>query len=116
LRFLDAAKIRAKVPYFAEELERRHTAIGWEAVLTHTAAMMAALGRDPVLTPERLAEIQCPVRIMVGDQDGTVSVEESLAASRALERGELEVLPGVSHPFEKAPIDRLARSIVEALA
>ena len=115
-KYLDVAKIRAKVPYFAEELERRHTALGWEAVLAQTAAMMASLGQDPVLTPERLAEIQCPVRVMVGDRDGTVSVEESLAASRALTRGQLEVLPGVAHPFEKIPVDRLVRSIIEALA
>ena len=114
-RFLDAAKIRAKVPYFAEELERRHTALGWETVLGHTAAMMAALGQAPVLTPERLAEINCPVRIMVGDKDGTVSVEESLAASRTLPRGELEVLPGVAHPFEKVSPDRIARSIGEVV-
>jgi len=115
-RFLDAATIRAKVPYFAEQLERRHTALGWEAVLTHTAAMMAALGNAPVLTPDALKEVGCPVRIMVGDRDGTVSVEESLAASRAVQRGELEVHPGTPHPFEKAPMDRIARTVMEALA
>jgi len=114
-RHLDAGKIKAKVPYFAEQLERRHTALGWEAVLGHTAAMMQALGNEPILNPDKLREIHCPVRIMVGDKDGTVSVEESLAASRAMERGELEVLPGVSHPFEKAPLDRIARSIAEVV-
>jgi len=115
-RHLDAGKIKAKVPYFAEQLERRHTALGWEAVLTHTAGLMASLGNAPELNPEKLREIHCPVRIMVGDQDGTVSVEESLAASRAMERGELEVLPGVAHPFEKAPLERISRSIVEVVA
>src|SRR5262245_46274519 len=105
-RHLDAAKIKAKVPYFAEQLEQRHRALGWEAVLTHTAAMMTSLGNAPELNPEKLREIHCPVRIMVGDKDGTVSVEESLAAARAMERAELEVLPGVPHPFEKAPLDR----------
>lgn len=115
-RFLDAAKIRAKVPYFAEELERRHTALGWEQVLAHTAAMMTSLGAAPVLTAAALRGIACPVRIMVGDRDGTVSVEESLAASRAVQKGEVEVLPGVAHPFEKAPLDRIARSVHEVLA
>jgi pimeloyl-ACP methyl ester carboxylesterase len=115
-RFLDAAKIRAKVPYFADELERRHTALGWEQVLAHTAAMMAALGAAPVLTTEALQGVACPVRMLVGDRDGTVSVEESLAASRAVQNGELEVLPGVAHPFEKAPLDCIARSLTEVLA
>lgn len=115
-RHLDAGKIKARVPYFAEQLERRHTALGWEAVLTHTAGLMASLGKAPILNPDKLREIHCPVRVMVGDKDATVSVEESLAASRAMERGELEVLPGVAHPFEKAPLDRIARSIVEVVA
>ncbi|HKP30664.1 MAG TPA: alpha/beta fold hydrolase [Gemmatimonadales bacterium] len=115
-RHLDAGTIRAKVPYFADQLEQRHTALGWEAVLTHTAAMMTSLGNDPVLNPDKLREVHCPVRVMVGDKDLTVSVEESLAASRAMERGELEVLPGVAHPFEKAPLDKMVRSIVEVVA
>jgi pimeloyl-ACP methyl ester carboxylesterase len=85
-------------------------------VLAHTAAMMASLGAAPVLTAAALKEIACPVRIMVGDRDGTVSVEESLAASRAVQKGEMEVLPGVAHPFEKAPLDRIARSVNEVLA
>jgi len=115
-RQLDAGTIKSKVPYFAEQLERRHTALGWEAVLAHTAGLMASLGSAPELDPDRLREIHCPVRIMVGDKDGTVSVEESLAASRALGRGELEVLPGAQHPFEKAPLDRIVRSILEVVA
>ena len=115
-RFLDAGKIKAKVPYFAEQLELRHKALGWEAVLAHTAALLTSLGNEPVLNPDKLREVHCPVRIMVGDKDGTVSVEESLAASRAVDRGELEVLPGVTHPFEKAPLDRITRSIQEVVA
>lgn len=115
-RSLDAGKIRAKVPYFADQLEQRHTAMGWEAVLSHTAALMNSLGSAPVLNPDKLREVHCPVRIMVGDKDGTVSVEESLAASRAMELGTLEVLPGVAHPFEKAPLERIARSIAEVVA
>ena len=71
---------------------------------------------SPILNPDKLCEIHCPVRGMVGDKDGTVSVEESLAASRSMERGELEVLPGVSHPFEKVPLDKVVRSIVEVVA
>jgi pimeloyl-ACP methyl ester carboxylesterase len=114
-RFLDAATIKARVPYFAEQLEQRHRALGWEAVLSHTAAMMASLGNEPVLNPGKLREVHCPVRIMVGDKDGTVSVEESLAASRSMEKGELEVLPGVAHPFEKAPVARVAHSIREVI-
>lgn len=112
-RFLDPAAIRAKVPYFAELLESRHSALGWETVLRHTADLMLALGAEPLLTPERLSQISCRVRVMVGDRDGTVSVTESAAAAKAIPQGELEVLPRTLHPFERVSLPRLAASLRE---
>jgi pimeloyl-ACP methyl ester carboxylesterase len=109
--FLDPAAIRGKVPYFAELLESRHSALGWETVLRRTADLMLALGAAPLLTPERLSQISCRVRVMVGDRDGTVSVTESAAAAKAIPEGELEVLPRTPHPFERAPLPRLGWSL-----
>lgn len=113
---LDAATIRAKVPKFAAALEARHTGAGWEALLAQTADLMRALGAHPVLTDSVLASITKPVRIGVGDHDATVSVEESAAAAKQLPEGELEVHPRTAHPFEKAPLNRIARSIDEFFA
>jgi pimeloyl-ACP methyl ester carboxylesterase len=113
---LDPATIRAKVPKFAAALEARHSAGGWEQLLAQTADLMHALGNRPPLTDDVLATIAKPVRIAVGDRDATVSIEESAAAVRKLPQGELEVYPRTPHPFEKAPLDRLARSIDEFLA
>ena len=113
---LDAATIRAKVPKFAAALEARHTAAGWEPLLAQTADLMLALGKQPPLSDEVLTSITKPVRIGVGDRDATVSIDESAAAVRKLPHGELEVHPRTSHPFEKAPLDRIARSIEEFLA
>src|SRR5262249_22598437 len=46
---LDPDVIRAKVPAFADLLERRHRgAGGWESVLARTAGLMTALGEHPV--------------------------------------------------------------------
>ena len=112
---LDAATIRAKVPKFAAALEARHTALGWETLLSRTADMLADLGARPRITPEVLARIAQPVRIAVGDRDTTVSLDECAAAVRQLPNGELEVHPRTPHPFEKAPIDRITRSLVEFL-
>jgi pimeloyl-ACP methyl ester carboxylesterase len=111
LKFLDPSLIRAKVPYFADVLEQRHTALGWEALLRQTGQMMTALGDVPLLTIETLGHIPQRVRILVGDRDGTVTVEESLSASRALPAGELEVLPRTAHPFEKVSLPRLAQAL-----
>ena len=43
----------------------------------------------------------------------TVTIDECAAAVRRLPSGELEVHPRTPHPFEKAPIDRIARSLEE---
>ena len=113
---LDLAKMRGKIPRFAEALERLHVGIGLEALLRHTAAMMQALGAQPTLDAPALAEIAQPVRVMVGDRDTTVGVEESLATVRALAAGELEVLPRTPHPLDRTPLARLAFSVIEFLA
>jgi len=113
---LDGAAIRAKIPKFAAALEQRHTEIGWEAVLEHTIALLRGLGERPLLTPVVLSSIAQPVRIAVGDRDTTVSIAESADAVKLLPQGELEVHPRTPHPFEKAPVDRLTRSLVEFFA
>lgn len=110
-RLLDPVAIRAKVPWFADLLERRHLAIGWEEVLRHTGRMLTALGETPVHTTASLKEISQRVRIMVGDRDGTVTLEESAATARALSAGELEVLPSTPHPFEKVSMARVSAAL-----
>lgn len=113
VKMLDPKTIAEKVPNFARALEARHTASGWENVLARTVEMMIALGDRPALSSEDYAAIEARVRICVGDRDATVGVEESAAVYRLLPHGELDVLPGAPHPLEKAPLDRLARGLVE---
>ena len=113
---LDAATMRLKVPKFAAALEMRHTGAGWERLLSSTAELLHELGARPRITDEVLTSITQPVRIGVGDRDATVTVDECVAAVRQLKNGELEVHPRTPHPFEKAPLDRLARSLLEFFA
>jgi pimeloyl-ACP methyl ester carboxylesterase len=106
---LDPAAIRAKVPKFADLLERRHAgAGGWEPALSRTAAMMTALGAQPAIDDAVLARIACPVRLMVGDRDAVVSIDETVSASRALARGDVAVVPGTPHPFEQVRASLIA--------
>jgi pimeloyl-ACP methyl ester carboxylesterase len=114
-RMLDPRRIEEKVPHFARALADRHGAARWEAVLAGTREMMRALGARPPLDDEALARIAVPVRVAVGDRDATVDVAESAGVARVLAAGELEVLPRTAHPLEKAPVERLARSVVEFL-
>ncbi len=114
---LDPAALRAKVPRFAAALAARHAgAGGWEAVLARTAALLTALGARPLVTPDVLATISCPVRVLVGDRDATLPVAECVDAVRALPRGELGVLPGTPHPLEQVGMERLAREVAEVAA
>jgi pimeloyl-ACP methyl ester carboxylesterase len=113
---LDAATIRAKVPKFAAALEARHSATGWEALLTNTADLLRDLGSRPRITDDVLASIGQPARIAVGDRDATVTIDECVSAVRRIPNGELEVIPRTPHAFEKAPIERVAHSLSEFFA
>jgi pimeloyl-ACP methyl ester carboxylesterase len=113
---LDADTIRLKVPRFAAALAQRHAALGWERLLNETAGLLRSLGARPLLGGARFAAIPHPTRIGVGDRDATVSIEESAAAARQLPNGELEVHPRTPHPFEKVPLDRVARSLADFFA
>ena len=111
---LDPATIRAKVPRFADTLEARHqTAGGWELVLSRTADFLRDLGARPILTDETLGTIRHPVRVIVGDRDNTVSVEESTAVSHALGAGSLTVLPNTTHPIEQVDVGSLASVLID---
>ena len=113
---LDPAAIRAKVPRFAEQLEARHRgAGGWESVLSRTAQLLTDLGSSPVVDAALLTRIAQPVRLMVGDRDALVSVDETRAAARQLPKGELVVLPGTPHPIEQVRLPLIAGMIDDFL-
>lgn len=106
---LDAVAIRSKVPKFAELLERRHAGCGgWEDVLAKTARFMTELGAHAAIDSAVLAQLPQRVRLMVGDRDNVVTVDETVAAARSLARGEAGVLPATPHPFEQVRLPLLA--------
>jgi len=111
---LDPITIRATVPKFADALERRHTgAGGWETVLSRTAALMTELGRQPIVDASVISRITQPVRLMVGDRDNVVTIDETASAARGLSSGELCVLPATPHPFEQVKIPLLATVLID---
>lgn len=114
---LDPDVIRAKVPRFAEALTQRHAgAGGWEGVLARTADLLRNLGDHPLLTDAALAEIHRPVRVIVGERDNTVSVEESAGVAQQLSDGSLTVLPDTPHPIEQVNVGLLASAVREFCA
>lgn len=114
VKMLDAQKIKQKVPKFAQELTKRHSEDKWVKVMEKTAEMMLELGELGGRnggTPLRLDDINNDVLIGIGDRDKMVSLEETIAAYRALPHGKLIVLPGIPHPIEMVDSDRLAWEI-----
>jgi pimeloyl-ACP methyl ester carboxylesterase len=113
---LDPATIRAKVPKFATDLEQRHRgAGGWETVLRKTATLMGELGARPIVDDALVQRILQPVRLMVGDRDALVPIDETAAAARKLPRGQLAVLPGTPHPIEQVRPGLIATMITDFL-
>jgi pimeloyl-ACP methyl ester carboxylesterase len=111
---LDPSLIQSKVPSFAAALEARHArAGGWRGVLAGTAELIGHLGDHPLLTDSTLPGIAAPVRVIVGDRDNTVTVEESSAVARSLASGSLTVLPDTPHPIEQVDVEVLAPVLTE---
>ena len=108
--FLDADKILAKVPRYAESLQQQH-GDHWRTMLDKTKALLTNLGDHNLLDTAALKRIETPVRIGIGDRDTMVSIEESLAVYRALPSGEFQVFPNTPHPFDKVSPALIAEAI-----
>ena len=111
VKMLDAQKMKVKVPKFAAELAKRHGEDKWVTLLQKTADMMTGLGNKNVLSVELLNQINNKVLVGIGDSDKMVSLEETIAAYRALSNANLIVLPATPHPIEMADSTRLAAEI-----
>ena len=112
------SRIREKVPAFAVHLSQRHRGVpgGWELVLARTAALMTELGDRILIDAAVLSSIRQPVRMMVGDRDAIVSIDETASAVEQIEKGELAVLPNTPHPFEQVRPELVASMIQDFLA
>ena len=106
-KLLDPDKIEAKVPAFANELSSRHGAHYWKNVLRKTADKMLGLGKQKALTDADLAQINIPVQVSVGARAPMVSLEETTAICKQLQKGGLLVIPNTIHPLEKISLARL---------
>jgi pimeloyl-ACP methyl ester carboxylesterase len=110
VQLLDPERIQAKVPRYAAELAARHGEARWADVLRRMAEMMIWMGAHAPLADADFQAIGHPVRLMVGDQDGTAGIEDTVAVHRLLPCSQLAVLPATPHP-----IDRVAPALLAEL-
>jgi pimeloyl-ACP methyl ester carboxylesterase len=114
---LDSTIIRTKVPAYAEVLAARHAqAGGWELLLERTSSLLLELGDDPLLTRDTLCAVHCPVHLLVGGRDDTVSLEETTTAASYLPRARASLLPDMPHPIEKVDLSVVAREVSDLTA
>lgn len=99
VKMLNPQSIREKVPHFARQLADYHGSDKWEKLLNAMEGMLLDLGKNPALNHDNLSTIAKPVQLMVGDNDKMVSIEETLAAARAIPQAGCAILPHTSHPF-----------------
>lgn len=76
---------------------------------------MTALGDNPLVDVALLSRIRQPVRLMVGDRDAVVTVEETASAARSIPGGSFAVLPDTPHPVEQVRTPLLRSLIADFL-
>jgi len=108
VQMLDAEKIEAKVPAFANALKERHAPNDWKEVLARTADMLQGLGKDNALKPEDYTGIQAPALLLLGDKDKMITLEETVSTYKALPNAQMGMLPATPHPIEQVDAGLLA--------
>ena len=105
--------IWAKVPQFAAALSEIHGEKVWQTLLNNVAELLSELGANNYLNPQNLAKITAPVKLMLGDRDEMVTLEETILAFKAIPNSYLSILPNCKHPLSKANPSRIAFEIIE---
>lgn len=112
LKMLDSNIIEVKLPDFARELERRHHPADWKLLLKRTGEMMMDLGKNNYLNEETYIQIKVPCKLMIGDNDKMVTMDETVSAFKKIKGASLSVLPSTQHPIEKVKLERLVFEIL----
>ncbi len=97
----DPEKIALKAPQLAEALARAHAPADWRQVALYSADFVRALGAGQGLPPEAFAQIACPVLVLRGELDTTVTAEESRQVAEWLPDGRYGEIAGGRHALEQ---------------
>ncbi|WP_139921069.1 alpha/beta fold hydrolase [Hymenobacter sp. DG01] len=110
-RHLDLEKMREKVPQFVEQLTQQHAPTPLPDLLQATSTLMRGLGDAPPLTPEKLAALEVPVQVLVGELDKTAGVDASRYFADHMPRATFEIIMNTPHPLDKVNPDLLVNRI-----
>ncbi|MCY7421815.1 MAG: alpha/beta hydrolase [Chitinophagaceae bacterium] len=105
---LDAQVIQERFPDYASQLITKHSAENWKTVLAKTAGLFLHIGQFNPMGFEKFSNISCPVLLILGDRDKSVSIVETTTAYKELPQGHLAVLPNTRHAINEADHELLA--------
>lgn len=108
----DPDKISAKVPQFADALARAHAPADWRAVAQYTADLLHTFGAGQGLPPAAFAQISCPVLVLRGELDTTVTAEESQQVAAWLPNGRYGEIVGGRHALEQVDAGALVAEVL----
>lgn len=114
-QLLNTEILEQKAPHYAKLLAERHGENHWKLNCAKTAEMMIDLGRRPVLNSTTFCKVSTPCKLIIGDKDRMVSLDETIQASSQLKNSEHLVCKGWEHPFEKIDSILLASEITAFL-
>lgn len=98
---LDTTVIAQKVPALADLIKARHAPQDWRLIVEATIGLIHALGRNPLLNQNHLAQLPVQVDVLWGSADRMVTREESEQTANRIPNGRFHILDGVKHPFEQ---------------
>jgi pimeloyl-ACP methyl ester carboxylesterase len=101
---LDADKIVAHAPHYAEQLQRDHAhangLTGWRTLLRSASEFVKTMPTEG-LTQTALGLADFPVLVSAGDQDDLVSRNELERLANACQYGMPHIFPNTPHPMHK---------------
>ncbi|MEY3241275.1 MAG: hypothetical protein RIR11_2713 [Bacteroidota bacterium] len=109
----DAEKIVSKVPQLAEALAQTHT--DWRNVAQYSADFVQSLGAGHGLPQAAFQDIKCPVLVLRGELDTTVSEAESQQVAAWLPNGQYAAITGGKHALEQVDLSLIMDLVLEFL-
>ncbi|CAN5620250.1 hypothetical protein BH11BAC2_BH11BAC2_22540 [soil metagenome] len=110
IALLNPEKMEQKIPSFVNSLQEMHAPNDWKKVVLETALLLKHLGTNH-LTSDDFGNINCPVRIALGDVDQMVSIEETLRVFKEFPKSSLLVMPSTAHALERVDLSYLKNEI-----
>ena len=109
----DPEKIVSKVPQLAEALAKTHD--DWRKVAQYSADFVQSLGAGHGLPQEAFQQINCPVFVLRGELDTTVSEAESQEVAAWLPNGQYAAITGGKHALEQLDLVHLMPLVLNFL-